>query len=227
MGSSHHVSTQEELPALHPVLRSQDEELVNTITHGFGLVLSIAGAFVLVAWALVQGDAWRIAGCLVYAAILVATYAASTLSHSSSRPSQKQMFRILDQAFIYLLIVATYTPFALAYLRTTWWLLFLSLMWTVALFGFFSKLLYAYRVEAVSVWTYVVLGWMPIISGPPLLRLVPAAALWWMLIGGVFYTVGTAFLIYDEKVFHFHAVWHLFVIAGSACHFVAILFFVA
>ena len=212
---------------LAPALGSPSEEFVNSMTHGIGLVFSIVGSVILVYFAVYKGDAWRVAGCGVYATCLVAMYMASMFSHIFSRPELKHWFRTLDQACIYLLIVATYTPFALAYLRSGWWWLFLGWMWTVALLGFFSKMLFAHRVEAVSIWIYVVLGWMPLLAGIPLVELVPATALWWMLIGGLFYTIGTVFLALDERVIHFHAVWHIFVIAGSACHFFSILFFVA
>lgn len=118
-------------------------------------------------------------------------------------------------------------PFALVYLRTGGWFLFFGLMWTVALGGFASKVLFAHRVDAVAIWVYVVLGWMPIAAVPSLVKMLPAAALWWMLIGGLCYTFGTLFLISDKRRPLFHGVWHLFVISGSTCHFLTIFFFVA
>jgi hemolysin III len=118
-------------------------------------------------------------------------------------------------------------PFALTYLRSSWWFLFFGLMWTVALCGFVSKILFSHRVEAVAIWMYVLLGWMPVVTVPWLVELIPAAALWWMLIGGLCYTGGTLFLVHDKRHPFFHAVWHLFVFAGSTCHFMTILFFVA
>lgn len=130
---------------------------------------------------------------------------------------------MLDQAFIYLLIVGTYTPFALTYLRTTAWLSYLGLMWAIAIAGFLSKIILSHRVDRVAVWIYVALGWMPVIAAIPLTGLVPAAALWSMLAGGLCYTLGTLFLLFDSRVVHFHAVWHLFVIAGSMFHFFPIL----
>jgi len=137
------------------------------------------------------------------------------------------MFRVLDQGFIYLLIVGTFTPLALEYLRSGWWWLLLVLMWTVALGGFISKILFRYRIDAVTIWSYLVLGWMPIIPAARYIDVVPAAALWWVLIGGLCYTGGTLFLVLDYRRFHFHAIWHLFVVAGSICHFSAIFLFVA
>jgi len=204
------------------------EELANVITHAFGLALSVTGAVLMAMVLLSHGDPWRTIGCSVYLASLVAVYATSTLSHSFTSPRWRSIFRSLDQGFIYFLIAATYTPISLTYLRTGVWWLLLGAVWAVALYGFVSKVFFAHRVEAVSVWPYVLLGWLPIISVPTLLGLTDSTAgFWWMLVGGLCYTVGTVFLICDQKVRHFHAVWHLFVIAGSTCHFLAILMFIA
>ena len=203
------------------------EESANTITHGLGFVLSILGAIVMVTWVLRVGDAWRALGCTIYVASLVAVYAMSTLSHVCTSRSRKRLFQRLDQGFIYLLIVGTYTPFSLAFLHTGPWFTFLGIMWLIAIFGFVSKVLMAHRIDTVSIWIYVALGWMPIFAASTLAVLMPKAALWWTLIGGLCYTVGTIFLFFDTHVRHFHALWHLFVIAGSACHFFVIFFFVA
>ena len=203
------------------------EEVANTLTHGLGFLLSVLGAVAIAIQVLRKGDAWRVLGCMIYAPSLMAMYAMSTLSHICSASDSRRLSRVLDQAFIYVLIVATYTPISLAFLRTSPWWLFLAVMWTIAMFGFFSKILLAHRVDAVSIWIYVVLGWMPIVAGLALVDLVPDAALWWMLIGGLCYTVGTVFLFFDNHVRHFHALWHLFVVAGSACHFFVILLYVA
>ncbi len=203
------------------------EEVANTITHGLGFLLSALGAIAMAIWVLREGDAWRLLGCTIYAASLMTVYAMSTLSHSCSAPNPKRLFQILDQGFIYVLIVASYTPFSLVFLRTGPWWLFLAVMWTIAIIGFLSKILLAHRVDAVSIWIYVVLGWMPVVAVSSLAGQVPKAGLWWILIGGLCYTVGTVFLFFDNHVRHFHAVWHLFVIAGSVSHFFVILFFVA
>ena len=203
------------------------EEVANTITHGLGFLLSVLGAIAMAIWVLREGDVWRVLGCMIYAPSLVTVYAMSTLSHSCSTPNLKRFFQMLDQGFIYVLITATYTPFSLAFLRTSPWWLFLAVMWTIAILGFLSKILLAHRVDAVSIWSYLVLGWMPVLAAPSLVGLVPEAGLWWMLIGGLCDTVGTFLLILGNRVRHFHALWHLFVIAGSVCHFFAILLFVA
>jgi hemolysin III len=207
--------------------RTAAEEFANAITHGVGLALAVVGASLMVASAWRYGDVWRMLGCGIYVASLIAVYAMSTLSHGCWSPRWKARFRAWDQGFIYFLIAATYTPFALAYLRTGAWWLLLAAIWAIALWGFVTKVVFAHRVEAVSVWPCFLLGWMPAVAVPSILELVPVTALWWMLAGGVCYTVGTIFLTLDEKVPHFHAVWHLLVIAGSACHFLAIFAFVA
>ena len=204
----------------------QAAELVNAITHGIGLVLSVVGAIVLIARPQSQGDAHLVVGCTLFSMPLIAVYAASTLSHAPLRPRLRHLFRRLDQGFIYLLIVGTGMPFALVYLRTGWWFLFFGLMWTVALCGFVSKTLFSHRVEAVAIWSYVLLAWIAIATVPSLLKLVPAAALWWMLVGGLCYTCGTLFLACDKRYPLFHGLWHMFVIVGSTCHFLTILFFV-
>ena len=221
------INSQKESAELPPMLVFQAEELVNAVTHGIGLVLSITGAIVLIARSYSQGDAYRVLGCTVFAMTLIAVYAASTLSHTPVRPRLRRLFRSLDQGAIYLLIVGTCMPFALTYLRTGWWLLFFGLMWTVALCGFASKILFGHRVEAVAIWSHFLLGCMPIATIPWLMEAVPAAALWWMLIGGLCYTCGTLFLVLDNRHPLFHGVWHVFVLVGSTCTFMTILFFVA
>ena len=204
------------------VLERIGEEIANSITHGIGLALAAIGAAALMVRSIERGDVWHITGYAIYATTLVALYAASTLSHLFHSSRLRRLFRILDQACIYLLIAGTFTPFALVYLRHGAWPLLFAAMWTIALAGFFSKVLWAHRIEAVSTSIYLALGWLPVTSVRTILQSVPAACLWWMLAGGLCYTVGTIFLSLDRKVPFFHATWHLLVIAGSACHFIGI-----
>ena len=204
---------------------SSSEELVNSITHGIGLILSVIGAVVM-AVALGRGDVWRVTGCGVYLASLITVYAMSTMMHSCHTPRWKSFFRALDQGSIYLLVAATYTPFSLAYLRTSVWWIFLGLIWAVALQGFLAKVLFSYRVEAPAIWPHVLIGGIPFISIPTLLGVISIGALWWMLVGVACYVIGLVFFVNDERVRHFHAVWHVFVIAGSMCHFMGIYMFV-
>jgi hemolysin III len=203
--------------------RTDSEELLNTATHGLGLMLAVIGALVVTASAWHYGNVWHVIGCAVYAVSLIAVYAASTLSHSCSSVRWKDFFRRLDQGFIYLLIVGTYTPFGLAYWRTTAGWLMLAALWSVAIVGFVSKVVLAHRVHTISMWSYIVLGWLPILSVPIISQYVPLTIGGWMLIGGLCYTIGTLFLFYDARIRHFHAVWHMMVIAGSAFHFLGIL----
>jgi hemolysin III len=211
---------------IDPHSRSLAEEVINSLTHGIGLLLSLAGSVILLARARSQPDAWRLVGCGVFAAALVAVYAASTLSHAIAQPSWRRAFRILDQGCIYLLIAGTYTPFAFEFARFGRWWLFFSLMWIAALIGFLSKLLFRHRIDAVTIWSYVLLGWLPVIPGWFYLKLLPQGAVLWVLAGGLCYSAGTAFLVFDRRHLHFHGIWHLFVIAGSACHFSAVFFYI-
>ena len=220
------MDTQRELSADVYLPRPLPEETVNTITHGIGLTLSIGGATALVVAASRHGDAWHVVGCGVYVATLVAVYAASTLSHLFQGPRLRRLFRILDQGFIYLLIAGTYTPFALGYLRAGWWWLLFGVVWGIALVGFLSKTVWGHRIDAITTWVYVLLGWLPAIAISRILEMLPFAVFWWILTGGLCYTIGIVFLKLDRRVPYSHAVWHTVVIAGSACHYVAILFYV-
>lgn len=195
------------------------EEWLNAATHALGLVLSLIGSQLLLSRTLRFGTDWEFAGCAIYAAALVAVYAASTLSHLFQHPRLRRLFRILDQAVIFLLIAGTYTPLAMAYLRHgAWWWLFAA-MWGIGLFGFFSKALFAHRVDAVTTGLHVAMGWLPVAALKPMIGLLPGGLLWWMFYGGVCYTLGTFVLQRDDRVPYFHALWHVLVIAGSACHF--------
>ena len=199
------------------------EETVNTLTHGIGLLLSLVAAGVLLNSVVQQPGTARQLACATYAFSLVGVYLMSTLSHCCLIPDKRRWFRILDQAFIYLLIVSTYTPFSVTYLPTFFWSSFLTVMWAVAVSGFLSKTFFAHGINSVSIWMYVALGWMPIFSAGPMIAVVPTPSLLGILLGGLCYTVGAVFLALDKRVRHFHAVWHLMVIAGSAFHYFAIM----
>jgi hemolysin III len=207
-------------------LANYTDEQTNFITHAFGILVSVMGALVMCA-ALGTDDTWRVVGCGVYLASLVGVYTMSTLSHSfTDNPRLRSFFRALDQGTIYLLIAGTYTPFSMAYLRTTPWWIVLGAVWVVAIGGFLSKVVFTHRVESVNHWPCIVLGGMPLISIPTLLGIVPVTALAWMVVGIACYIIGLWFWLNDSRGRHFHAVWHLLVIAGSACHFMGILLFV-
>jgi len=233
------VSTLDECPTVRPraaVARVVEgphspvpiaEEIVNLTTPAVGLVLGVAGAVVLLAWARRFGDVWYSVAVAVYAGSLVAVYAASTLSHLFQDARRRHLFRRLDQAVIFLFIAGTYTPFALVYLRTGPWSVLLALVWGIALFGFFTKVVWGRRVEAVTTRLYLFLGWLPIVAVWPLTGMVQSPGLRWMLYGGLCYTVGTVFLRIGQRMPFAHGVWHVLVIAGTAWHYFAILLCVA
>ena len=201
------------------------EELANCVTHGLGLALSVAGfvALVLLAWP--GGDAWLVGSCAVYGASLVALYAASTLYHGARTPRAKSFLQALDHCGIYLLIAGTYTPFTLVTLRGPWgWTLF-GLVWSLSLAGIAFRALFGTRFRAVAVGSYVVLGWLCVIAVKPILEAVPLAALAWIAAGGLAYTAGVFFFA-AHRIPHNHAIWHLFVLGGSVCHYIAVLLYV-
>lgn len=209
------------------MLRVPAGEVANTLTNGITLLLSLAGAPLLISRVCEVGDFWCISGCSIFAVALIAVYTVSTLSHAIASPRPRRLFRILDQGLIYVLIVGTYTPFALVYLRTPVWWAFFALMWTIAIAGLISKLVLAHRIDSVTVWSYVLLGWLSVIPMIALVGVLPSAALGWVVAGGLCYTLGILFFLLDNPRYHCHAIWHTFALLGSACHFMAIYLFVA
>ena len=204
---------------------SLGEEIANAIIHGIGAVFGIAALVILVVLAARQGDVWRIVSFSIYGVTLILLYLASTLYHGLRHAGAKRVFRILDHSSIFLLIAGTYTPFLLIRLRGGWgWSLF-GVIWALAITGIVSKAVFINRLKKYSVLVYILMGWLIVVAIKPMLAAVPRHALWWLLAGGLCYTGGVAF--YAMKSVRFsHAVWHLFVLAGSACHFLAILFYV-
>ncbi len=201
------------------------EEFANCATHGVGLVLSLAGFVALVLLARAHGDAWHMASCAVYGASLVALYLASTLYHGARAPRAKRLFQALDHCGIYLLIAGTYTPFTLVTLRGPWgWTLF-GLVWGLALAGILFRVVCGERHRPLAVASYVLLGWLCVVAVKPILELVPLGALAWIAAGGLVYTAGVFFFA-AERIPHHHAIWHLFVLGGSICHYVAVLLYV-
>ena len=197
------------------------EEVANCVTHGVGLALSVAGFAALLALAWARGDAWHLVSCAVYGASLVALYLASTLYHGARSPRAKGVLQVLDHCGIYLLIAGTYTPFTLVTLRGPWgWTLF-GLVWGFALAGILFRLIFGGRYRPAAVASYVALGWLCVVAVKPTLALVPLGALAWIAAGGVAYTAGVFFFA-ARRVPHHHAIWHLFVLAGSVCHVVAV-----
>lgn len=194
------------------------------MTHGLGLVLSITGLVVLVTLAVQQASPRHVVACSIYGATLILLYLASTLYHSLSSTRARHVLRVVDHAAIYLLIAGTYTPFAMVNLRGVWgWSLFV-VIWSLALAGIMFKAYHTGRFRFVSSAIYLAMGWMSVIAIRPLLETVPPGGIAWLVAGGVCYTAGVIFFAWKSLKFH-HAIWHLFVLAGSFCHFIAVLFY--
>jgi hemolysin III len=201
------------------------EEIAHAVTHGLGALLSACGLVALVVLASLRGDAWHVIGCAVYGTTLVLLYAASTLYHAIPSPRAKSMFQRLDHAAIFLLIAGTYTPFTLVSLRGAWGWTLLSLVWGLALLGIVLQASRATRSTRLSVPLHLVMGWLVVIAIEPLARSVHADGLALLLAGGIAYTLGVVFFAWRRLPFN-HAVWHVFVMAGSACHFSCVIGYV-
>ena len=201
-------------------------ERFNGITHLMGAVLAAAGTAVLVVLAARLGDPWKIVSFSIYGFMLFALYALSTLYHST-RGKLKRMFRKLDHCSIYLLIAGTYTPFTLVTLRGAWgWSLF-GVIWGLAALGIAQEAWLGKGARVLSVVIYVLMGWLSVIAVKPLIAALTPAGFAWLAAGGLFYTGGIIFYALDAKLRHGHGIWHLFVLAGSASHYLAVLLYVA
>ena len=201
-------------------------ERFNSISHLVGAVAALAGLVIVVVVAAQQGDPWKIVSFSIYGTTLFLLYVISTLYHSL-RGKAKRIFRKLDHLSIYFLIAGTYTPFTLVTLRGVWgWTIF-GIIWGLTLFGIVLETLPQKGNRILSVVVYVLMGWLVLVALKPLLEVLPLAGFVWLLLGGVFYTCGLVFYLFDEKVRHFHGIWHLFVLAGSVSHYLTILLYVA
>lgn len=198
------------------------EEIANGITHGIGVLFSIAGLVVLIIKASLHGDAWLIVSFSIFGSTLIILYSASTLYHSISNPLLKIGLKKFDHSAIFLLIAGTYTPFLLVHLRgALGWSLF-GVIWILAATGIVTKLFFIQRVKKISIGLYLSMGWLCLLAMHELVRALPPASISLLIIGGIFYTVGVVFYTW-EKLPHHHAVWHLFVLGGSTSHFFSIL----
>ena len=206
--------------------QSLGEEIANSVSHGVGLLAALAAFPILVTAALQRGDLAGIVGASVFAITMVLLYLTSTLFHALPACRAKRVFQILDHSAIYFLIAGTYTPFTLGVLRGAWgWTLF-ALVWVLAVIGTVFKTLGGVRYTTFSTWVYLAMGWLVLIAIDPVWTLVPRWGLFWLLAGGIAYTAGAVFFM-AERIRYFHFVWHLFVVAGTACHFVAVLRYAA
>ncbi len=203
------------------------EEFANTITHGFGLLLSLAGFVILAALAWSSGGDFRyVLSSVIYGSSLIVLYAASTCYHCATSPKLKKRLQIADHCCIYLLIAGTYTPFTLVALRGSLGETLFVAIWSLAALGILSKILFGKRFPVVSVLSYLVMGWLGIVGIEPLyaaLGLTPVALIF---AGGAAYTIGVVFFAW-QSIRHHHAIWHVFVLTGSVLHFLAIALYVA
>ena len=201
---------------------SRREEVANSVSHGLGFVLAVAGAPLLIATAIRRGTVADVVAVSVFAASMALLYLSSTIYHALPPGRTKNAFHVLDHAAIYLLIAGTYTPFTLGVLKGGWgWTLF-GLVWGMAALGVLLKVFAGIRWHGISTAVYIGMGWLIIIAAKPLWDSLPAAGLFWLFAGGIAYTSGVYF--YLKKTMRYgHLVWHLFVVAGTGCHFVAIL----
>lgn len=201
------------------------EELANSVTHGFGLALSIVGLIVLVIAAASAGGVREIASCSIYGVTLILVYMTSTLYHGSTRVESKDFLRTLDHIAIFLLIAGTYTPFVLIALRGAWgWGLF-ALVWSLAAFGVYAELSALKRVRGLMLSLYIAMGWVGLIAIGPLVAALPRGGLILVFGGGVSYTLGVVFYSWTSLRYH-HAVWHLFVLGGSVLQYFSVLWYV-
>ena len=198
------------------------EEIANSITHGLGALLSVAGLTLLVTFAVQQQDIWRIVSFSIYGASMIILFMASTLYHSFQNPAVKKVFKTLDHCSIFLLIAGTYTPFLLVSMRgTVGWILF-GLIWGLAALGITLKIVLGPKYQKLSVATYLLMGWMIVFASKELVVSLSIDGIYWLVAGGLSYTVGVVFYLWKKLPFN-HAIWHMFVLAGSMCHFFAVL----
>jgi hemolysin III len=201
------------------------QELANSLIHGIGAVVAAAGTAFLIVMACLRGSAWHIVSFSVYGGTLFLLYLTSTLYHSLTSPGAKRVFEVLDHSFIFLLIAGTYTPFTLVTLHGPWgWSLF-GVVWGLAVAGIIYKASFTRSHHFFSTCLYIGLGWIVVLALKPLLAVLPLGGFILLVLGGVSYSFGTYFY-HNEKFYYSHAVWHLFVLAGSFFHYCAILFYV-
>lgn len=202
-------------------LYSVGEEIANALTHGIGALLGVAALTMMIVMSVKHSDSARVISSVIYGSSLILLYLSSTLYHSLQSPRLKNLFQILDHCAIYILIAGTYTPFMLVSLKDTWGYLLLIVIWSLALFGIIFKAFFRDRFARVSLFTYLAMGWLCILVGGEMLTKIPAGGLLFLLAGGLTYSIGTVFFMMNRIPYN-HAIWHLFVLGGSVCHFVAI-----
>ncbi len=204
---------------------SLGEEIANAITHGVGALLSIVALVVLIVAAALWGNAWHLASAIIYGVTMFVLYMASTLYHAITHPKARHVLKIIDHAGIYLLIAGSYTPYTLITMRDEggWWLF--AVVWGLALVGIALEAYWVYRPKWVSAVVYLGMGWLAIFAIKPLMSNLEPAGVWLLVAGGLAYSLGTIFYVL-KRVKFMHAVWHLWVLAGSALHFASVMLYV-
>jgi hemolysin III len=208
-----------------PHLETVAEETASTLTHAVGGLLAAAGLVTLIVYAAFAHDSRRVVAVSIYGSSLVLMYSASSVYHLVNHPRVKRWLRVVDHVSIYLLIAGTYTPILLISIRGAWgWSMF-GVIWGMACAGIVLKLFFIDRFSLLSTAIYVLMGWMVLVAAGPLFAHVPHGGIAWLFAGGIVYTAGVIFYLWDHLPFN-HAIWHLFVIGGSVCHFLAVLFYI-
>ncbi|MFI0435208.1 MAG: hemolysin III family protein [Parachlamydiaceae bacterium] len=201
------------------------DEWANYLTHGIGFILSLVGLILLIQNPFQENNYWRMLNFSIYGGSLVLLYAASTCYHAVRKPYLKKRFRTLDHCAIYLLIAGSYTPLSLLALGGGWGFTLFVIIWCLAFLGIVFKLFFKHRFKALSTALYLFMGWLIIIAAEPLMERFHPSGLFWLLAGGLSYTIGVIFYLLDKRRFY-HAIWHLFVLGGSVCHYLAVLLYV-
>jgi hemolysin III len=207
--------------------QSREEELANSLSHGLGLIAALLATPFLIGHAVRRGEAGFIVGVCIFAATMVLLYLASTLYHALPKGRAKQVFRVIEHSAIFLLIAGTYTPFTLGVLRGAWGWTLLGLVWGIAVAGVTLKALNRLTHPILTTSLYLLMGWLIVIAVHPLSERVPASGLLWLIAGGLAYTAGVVFFAFDSRLRYGHFIWHLFVMAGTACHYFAVLGYAA
>ena len=204
---------------------SLTEELIHSITHGAGVILSIAGLSWMLYISIEAADPWRIAASIVYGLTLISLFLSSTVYHAMFASPHRPLFKLLDHCAIYLLIAGTYTPFLLVAMRTTtgWWLF--GTIWALATAGILTKLWFRHRYPKLGLAGYLMMGWLIVVAAPQVAAAVGPDGMVWLVAGGLSYTIGAAFYASKRLMFS-HAIWHVFVLVGGLCHFLAIVWYV-
>ena len=199
--------------------------MIHAVSHGAGLILSIVGLFWMLDLSIGASDPWRVIASVIYGASLISLFLTSTLYHGLHTSPHRRLFKLLDHCAIYLVIAGSSTPLLIVAMQTsTGWLLF-GLMWALAAIGILSKLWHGHRYPRVSLAGYLIMGWLLVFAVPELTDAIGMDGMIWLVAGGLCYTVGAAFYAAKKMYFH-HVIWHFFVLAGAACHFLAVVWYV-